>query len=114
MKRLDDAKKVLYNLIENDSNNAMALAYYGYILKVAENNVEQGVAFMKKGLRLGPNEITDAKFYYHLGQGLMILGRSSEVCCINSFTNSVLTPLTVTILLKYTGHSVMSLNIHCC
>ncbi|CAJ0610193.1 unnamed protein product [Cylicocyclus nassatus] len=82
MKRLKDAKKVLYNLIEDDSNNAVALAYYGYILKVAEDNVEQGVAFMKKGLRLGGDEITDPKFYYHLGQGLMILGRSSEAYAV--------------------------------
>ncbi|KAK6766810.1 hypothetical protein RB195_026220 [Necator americanus] len=78
MKRLQDAKKVLHDILEHDPNNAIALAYYGYILKVAEDNVEQGVAFMKKGLRMGGDEITDAKFYYHLGQGLMILGRSSE------------------------------------
>ncbi|RCN41139.1 tetratricopeptide repeat protein, partial [Ancylostoma caninum] len=78
MKRLEDAKKVLHNIIENDPNNAVALAYYGYILKVAEDNTEQGVAYMKKGLRLGGDEIIDAKFYYHLGQGLMMLGRPNE------------------------------------
>ncbi|KAL6722785.1 hypothetical protein Aduo_017874 [Ancylostoma duodenale] len=95
MKRLEDAKKVLHNIIENDPNNAVALAYYGYILKVAEDNTEQGVAYMKKGLRLGGGEITDAnrlhsnsnqhnskekyfRFYYHLGQGLMMLGRPNE------------------------------------
>ncbi|KAK6032958.1 tetratricopeptide repeat protein [Ostertagia ostertagi] len=78
MKRLGDAKKVLHDIIESDHNNGVALAYYGYILKVAEDNVEQGVAYMKKGLRLGGDSITDAKFYYHLGHGLMFLGRSTE------------------------------------
>ncbi|KAK5974555.1 hypothetical protein GCK32_000807 [Trichostrongylus colubriformis] len=78
MKRLDDAKKVLQHIIESDHNCGIALAYYGYILKVAEDNVEQGVAYMKKGLRLGGDTITDAKFYYHLGHGLMYLGRSTE------------------------------------
>nr|CDJ85372.1 Aspartyl Asparaginyl beta-hydroxylase domain containing protein [Haemonchus contortus] len=78
MKRLADAKKVLQDIIENDHNNGVALAYYGYILKVADDNVEQGVAYMKKGLRLGGDLITDAKFYYHLGHGLMFLGRSTE------------------------------------
>ncbi|VDO78961.1 unnamed protein product [Heligmosomoides polygyrus] len=68
----------LFQILENDHNNGIALAYYGYILKVAEDNVEQGVAYMKKGLRLGGHEITDAKFYYHLGHGLMYLGRSTE------------------------------------
>ncbi|KAK6061443.1 tetratricopeptide repeat protein [Cooperia oncophora] len=78
MKRLADAKKVLHDIIESDHNNGVALAYYGYILKVADDNVEQGVAYMKKGLRLGGDTITDAKFYYHLGHGLMFLGRSTE------------------------------------
>ncbi|WKY16101.1 hypothetical protein Q1695_001074 [Nippostrongylus brasiliensis] len=78
MKRLQDAKKVLLDILENDHNNGLAHAYYGYILKVADDNLEQGVAYMKKGLRLGAHDITDAKFYYQLGHGLMYLGRSTE------------------------------------
>ncbi|VDM61798.1 unnamed protein product [Angiostrongylus costaricensis] len=83
MKRFRDAKKVLHDIIEYDHSNGVALAYYGYIIKVVdEDNVEQGVANMKKGLRLSGDQITDAKFYYHLGHGLMFLGRSSEAYAV--------------------------------
>ncbi|ETN81410.1 beta-hydroxylase, aspartyl/asparaginyl family, partial [Necator americanus] len=102
MKRLQDAKKVLhdvnlpnpiifiisvvlFSLFFRSSNMILTMrlrwrttVIFSRLVKVAEDNVEQGVAFMKKGLRMGGDEITDAKFYYHLGQGLMILGRSSE------------------------------------
>ncbi|KJH47567.1 hypothetical protein DICVIV_06363 [Dictyocaulus viviparus] len=61
MKRFKDAKQVLHNIIEYDQSNGVALAYYGYILKVDEGNIEQGVAYMKKGLRLAEDQISDAK-----------------------------------------------------
>ena len=33
---------------------------------------------MRKGLRLSKDNILDPKFYYHLGQGLALLGRDEE------------------------------------
>ncbi|CAJ0949247.1 unnamed protein product, partial [Mesorhabditis belari] len=75
MKRHDDARKVFRNVLDEDPNNALALAYYGYILKVADRDLEGGVHLMRKGLIRGGDQITDPKFYYHLGDGLMQLGR---------------------------------------
>ncbi|KAJ1362443.1 hypothetical protein KIN20_021986 [Parelaphostrongylus tenuis] len=82
MKRFQDAKKVLHDIIEYDHSNGVALAYYGYIIKVDEDDIEHGVANMKKGLRLSGDQISDAKFYYHLGHGLMFLGRSAEAYAV--------------------------------
>eukprot|EP00081_Caenorhabditis_elegans_P004410 NP_001123164.1 Uncharacterized protein CELE_K09A9.6 [Caenorhabditis elegans] len=78
MKRYEDARTVLKNVLANDPNHVIALAYYGYILKAHDDKVEQGVALMRKSLKNADNEITDPKFYYQLGHGLTTLGRKSE------------------------------------
>lgn len=66
-------------MIEIDPNNAVAQAYYGFILKVCDHDAEGGVNYMRRGLRLGGDNIIDAKFYYHLGHGLMMMGKETEV-----------------------------------
>uniref|UniRef100_A0A914CCF6 Aspartyl/asparaginy/proline hydroxylase domain-containing protein n=1 Tax=Acrobeloides nanus TaxID=290746 RepID=A0A914CCF6_9BILA len=78
MGRVHDARKVFENVLELEPNNALALAYYGYILKVYDKQVERGVLAMRRGLRLSGTEIRDSKFYFHLGEGLMRLGRTQE------------------------------------
>ncbi|CAI2358163.1 unnamed protein product [Caenorhabditis sp. 36 PRJEB53466] len=78
MKRYEDARTVLRNVLANDPNHVMALAYYGYILKAHDDKVEQGVALMRKSLKLSDNEISDPKFYYQLGHGLTALGKKQE------------------------------------
>lgn len=57
--------------MELDPLNSYAQAYYGYILKVYDNELEKGVNWMKKALRIGlefenlkdeeSEEILDAK-----------------------------------------------------
>ncbi|CAB3410281.1 unnamed protein product [Caenorhabditis bovis] len=78
MKRYEDARRVLRNALAIDPNNVIALAYYGYILKAHDENIEQGVALMRKSLKLADNEIKDPKFYYQLGHGLVTLGKKHE------------------------------------
>ncbi|PAV85118.1 hypothetical protein WR25_04534 [Diploscapter pachys] len=78
MKRHEDARKILKNVLDVEPYNGIALAYYGYILKILDNDIELGVNYMRKGLRLSKDNILDPKFYYHLGQGLTLLGRDEE------------------------------------
>jgi len=71
--------------LHNDPANAVAQAYYGYIIMVHERDVERGVHFMRRGLRASKltntpvdEQIRDARIYLHLGEGLGQLGRSNE------------------------------------
>ncbi|CEF61137.1 Aspartyl/asparaginyl beta-hydroxylase [Strongyloides ratti] len=78
MGRHEDAKKIFLNVINENSNNSKALAYYGYILKVFDKDIVNGVFHMKKSILNGDLEHNDSKFFYHLGDGLMRLGRRQE------------------------------------
>ena len=78
MGRVEDAKTVFESVLEVDPSNPLAQAYYGYILKVHESQLEKGVLFMRRGLKSSPEAIVDSKFYFHLGDGLMRLGRNNE------------------------------------
>uniref|UniRef100_A0A1I7W6Z1 ABC transmembrane type-1 domain-containing protein n=1 Tax=Heterorhabditis bacteriophora TaxID=37862 RepID=A0A1I7W6Z1_HETBA len=68
--------------------------------QVVDNDIELGVAYMRKGLRLGRNMIMDAKLYHQLGHSLMYLGRTADVrlfllisiCFIKLFLKGVFRP----------------------
>ncbi|KAI1724334.1 aspartyl/Asparaginyl beta-hydroxylase domain-containing protein [Ditylenchus destructor] len=77
MGRPDDARKVFTNILDNDPSNSVAQAYYGYILKVYDDDLEKGVQWMKKGLK-HDDVANDSKFYFHLGDALTRLGRNQE------------------------------------
>uniref|UniRef100_A0A0K0EJ59 Asp_Arg_Hydrox domain-containing protein n=1 Tax=Strongyloides stercoralis TaxID=6248 RepID=A0A0K0EJ59_STRER len=78
MGRHEDAKKIFLNIINENYNNSKALAYYGYILKVFDKDIVNGVFHMKKSILNDDFEHNDSKFFYHLGDGLMRLGRRQE------------------------------------
>uniref|UniRef100_A0A0N4ZM61 TPR_REGION domain-containing protein n=1 Tax=Parastrongyloides trichosuri TaxID=131310 RepID=A0A0N4ZM61_PARTI len=78
MGRHEEAKKIFLNILNENSNNSRALAYYGYILKVFDKDIVNGVFHMKKSIQNGDLEHNDSKFFYHLGDGLMRLGRRQE------------------------------------
>ncbi|CAD5234193.1 unnamed protein product [Bursaphelenchus xylophilus] len=78
MGRPHDARNIFTSILEADPQNSVALAYYGYLLKVYDHDYEKGTFYMKKGLKNQDQPILDAKFYFHLGDGLQRLGRSQE------------------------------------
>ncbi|TKR58617.1 hypothetical protein L596_030040 [Steinernema carpocapsae] len=78
MGRPDDAKNVFRNILETDPHDNVALSYLGYIHKFYDGDIVLGVALLKKGLKAEDPRLADAKFYYHLGDGLTRLGRISE------------------------------------
>ncbi|GMT32256.1 hypothetical protein PFISCL1PPCAC_23553, partial [Pristionchus fissidentatus] len=84
MGRYDDASKVLSNVLSVDPSDGHALVYRGLVSKLV-GDVDEGVLEMKKGLRALSSaniELTDARVYYHLGEGLMQLGRRTEAYAV--------------------------------
>uniref|UniRef100_A0A0N4U6F1 TPR_REGION domain-containing protein n=1 Tax=Dracunculus medinensis TaxID=318479 RepID=A0A0N4U6F1_DRAME len=77
MNRNEDALKVFQNVLKIQPNNAVAQAYYGYIIKL-NGDLENGVLHMRKGLKAARHLIADPKFYYHFGDALTKLGRKKD------------------------------------
>ncbi|VDM20632.1 unnamed protein product [Wuchereria bancrofti] len=73
MGREDDARRVL----KISPTNGVAQAYFGYILKLS-GDLENGVLYMRKGLRTVREVIADPRFYYHFGEALTRLGKRQE------------------------------------
>jgi len=78
MNRQEEAKTIFRNVLQSDLNNGYAAAYYGLILKTYNGDLEQSVQLMRRGIRTKGQELADARLYYHLGDGLMRLGKASE------------------------------------
>ncbi|CAD5229610.1 unnamed protein product [Bursaphelenchus okinawaensis] len=78
MGRPDDARNIFTSILETDPQNSVAQAYYGYLLKVYDLDYEKGIFYMRRGLKSQDKPILDAKFYFHLGDGLQRLGRAQE------------------------------------
>ncbi|VDK50011.1 unnamed protein product [Anisakis simplex] len=88
MGRHDDALKVFEDVLQVDPNNGVAQAYYGYLMKM-NGQLEQGVIFMRKGLRAARAVIADPRFYYHLGDALTRLGRKDEAFGVYSIAAKI-------------------------
>lgn len=58
--------------------NGVALVHYGFILKTIDNNLEEGVLHMKKGIDTKENGTLEGRFLYHLGDALARLGQQDE------------------------------------
>uniref|UniRef100_A0A914VUX4 Aspartyl/asparaginy/proline hydroxylase domain-containing protein n=1 Tax=Plectus sambesii TaxID=2011161 RepID=A0A914VUX4_9BILA len=78
MGRNDDAKKVFHDILEIDPSNGFAQAHYGFIVKVVDGDIEEGVKYLRKGVKSKAPGTQDGRFYFHLGDGLQRLGRSAE------------------------------------
>ncbi|CAG9533667.1 unnamed protein product [Cercopithifilaria johnstoni] len=77
MGREDDARKIFENVLKISPTNGIAQAYFGYILKLS-GDLENGVLYMRKGLRAVREVIADPRFYYHFGEALTRLGKKEE------------------------------------
>uniref|UniRef100_A0A1I7VPL1 TPR_REGION domain-containing protein n=1 Tax=Loa loa TaxID=7209 RepID=A0A1I7VPL1_LOALO len=77
MGREDDARRIFENVLKISPTNGVAQAYFGYILKLS-GDLENGVLYMRKGLRAIREVIADPRFYYHFGEALTRLGKRQE------------------------------------
>nr|CAD2160509.1 unnamed protein product [Meloidogyne enterolobii] len=80
MNRPDEAANIFKNILEINPHHSQAQAYFGYILKVYEGDLERGVQLMRRALRDNKegNVANDQKFYFHLGDALTRLGRLKD------------------------------------
>jgi Flp pilus assembly protein TadD len=61
MGRPEDARTIFTTVLEIDPQNPVAQAYFGYILKVYDQEFDRGVQFMRKGLKDREEPIQDPK-----------------------------------------------------
>lgn len=68
-------------------DDGFALVHYGFILKTTDNNLEEAVDYMKRGLATKAQGVVDGRFYFHLGDALTRLGRNDEA--MEVYTDSI-------------------------
>ncbi|XP_055319573.1 aspartyl/asparaginyl beta-hydroxylase isoform X5 [Sitodiplosis mosellana] len=73
--RLADAKYVLHMTLQRWRDDGFAAVHYGFVLKNLDNNLEHAVIFLRQGIDSGENGTSDGRFYFHLGDALIRLGR---------------------------------------
>ena len=78
--RVDLAKEQFEKvLLMSESQNAVALCHYAFILKTNESRLHESVDLFSKCLASNEREVMDARFFHHLGDALQRLGRTEEV-----------------------------------
>ena len=78
-----EAKKVLYDILLKWPNNGFAMVNYGFILKRYDLDLKEAVKYLKKGISTRDPGVIDGRFYYHLGDALIRLGRSAEAMAVH-------------------------------
>ncbi|XP_061708656.1 aspartyl/asparaginyl beta-hydroxylase isoform X2 [Cydia pomonella] len=76
--RGDLAEEVLKETLKRWPNDRLALAQYGFILKTQHNRLEEALDHLQKALEGDTGPATEPRFYYHLGDTLLLLGRFEE------------------------------------
>uniref|UniRef100_A0A915IT92 Aspartyl/asparaginy/proline hydroxylase domain-containing protein n=1 Tax=Romanomermis culicivorax TaxID=13658 RepID=A0A915IT92_ROMCU len=73
------AEKIFKQVLKRDPENGHTLALYGFVLKISsENRLEESIDFLYKGVKSRDPQAQDARFYFHLGDALQRLDRTSE------------------------------------
>jgi aspartate beta-hydroxylase len=75
---LADAKRILHETLLKWRSNGFALVHYGFVLKNFDQNLEKAVEFMHEGIATNEPGTQDGRFYFHLGDALLRLGRKAE------------------------------------
>ncbi|XP_057665787.1 aspartyl/asparaginyl beta-hydroxylase isoform X1 [Diorhabda carinulata] len=76
--RIEDAKSILKQILRKWPENGFALVHYGFILKTWDNDLEKAVVYLKKGISTKEEGVIDGRFYFHLGDALVRLGKPEE------------------------------------
>ncbi|GBP62339.1 hypothetical protein EVAR_42083_1 [Eumeta japonica] len=76
--RADLAEGVLKETLRRWPDDQVALAHYGFVLKTQHNRLEEAVDLFEKALKDDSGPACEARFYYHLGDALLLLGRFPE------------------------------------
>lgn len=76
--RADLAELVLEETLQKWPNDRIALAHHGFVLKTQHKRYEEAVEAFLKALEGDEGPATEPRFYYHLGDSLLLLGRFTE------------------------------------
>ncbi|KAF9412488.1 hypothetical protein HW555_009012 [Spodoptera exigua] len=76
--RADLAEQVIKDTLKKWPDDRVALAHYGFVLKTQHNRLEEAVDAFQKALQNDTGPATESRFYYHLGDSLLLLGRYAE------------------------------------
>ncbi|CAF4790238.1 unnamed protein product [Pieris macdunnoughi] len=76
--RADLADTVLKETLKLWPNDRIALAHYGFVLKNQFNKLEESVIYLQKALEGDAEAANEPRFFYHLGDALLQLGRLKE------------------------------------
>ncbi|CAG4965339.1 unnamed protein product [Colias eurytheme] len=76
--RADLADEVLKETIRIWPNDRVALAHYGFVLKTQYNKLEEAIVYLRKALEGDTGPACEPRFYYHLGDALLLLQRFDE------------------------------------
>lgn len=76
--RADLAEDVLKEILQRWPKDRVALAHLGFVLKTRHNRLEEAVDLFQKALEGDIGPANEPRFYYHLGDALLLLGRYEE------------------------------------
>ncbi|XP_052746848.1 aspartyl/asparaginyl beta-hydroxylase isoform X3 [Bicyclus anynana] len=76
--RADLADEVLKETLRLWPDDRIALAHHGFVLKTKYNKLEEAVTVLYKALEGDTGAANEPRFYYHLGDALLLLGRFEE------------------------------------
>lgn len=76
--RIEEARPVLKEVLKKWPNDGFALVHHGFILKIADNKLEEAVDYLKRGIATNDTGVVDGRFYFHLGDALERLGKHGE------------------------------------
>lgn len=86
--RVEEARSVLEKVISKWPTDGFALVHYGFILKTVDNNLEEAIEFMSKGLKTEAAGVVDGRFYFHLGDALTRVNRKNEADKVRKVRNN--------------------------
>ncbi|KAH9513736.1 hypothetical protein Btru_041970 [Bulinus truncatus] len=67
-----------FGVLVKNPNSGFAKAHLGFILKAKDNRLEEAVKLLKEGIETQEPGTVDGRFYLHLGDSLIRLGREAE------------------------------------
>lgn len=76
--RVEEARRLLKDVLSKWPDDGFALVHFGFILKTNDNNFQDAVHNLEKGISTKAPGVIDGRFYFHLGDALTRLGRKAE------------------------------------
>lgn len=80
--RMADAKRVLHDTLLRWRYDGFALAHYGFVLKIHDNDLPNAVVYLTEGIESDAPGTADGRLYFALGDALLRLQRTDEARAI--------------------------------